>query len=75
VAAPLAAPLHSWAVAQVDLAVIEDGLDAALAELGGVGMQGQASGNSAEAPDRWDALMELEFDVYFESQNLRQTGG
>jgi hypothetical protein len=62
-------------VAQADLAYIEDELEAAVAELGGLGAQRPASDGSGAGADPWDALMELEFDVYFESQNLRQAGG
>ncbi len=64
-----------WAHAQADLASIEEGLDAAVAELGGLGAPSASPGGAADAGDVWDALMELEFDVYFETQNLWQTGG
>jgi|GEM_PF-2917354 len=74
-APPPASGFHSWAVAQVDLTAIEDGLEAALAELGSLGAQGQTPNGSLEADEPWDPLMELEFDVYFESQDLRPAGG
>lgn len=70
-----AAGLHSWAVAQADLSAIEDGLEAALAELGSLGVQGPAASGSVDSDEPWDPLMELELDVYFESQNLRPAGG
>jgi hypothetical protein len=28
-----------------------------------------------DSRESWDALMELEFDLYFESESLRQAGG
>ncbi len=71
---PVVAPRH-WAGAEVDLEVIEGGLDAALAELGSVGAPVRGAAADAGSSELWDALMELEFDVYFESENLRQAGG
>lgn len=71
---PVVATRH-WAGAEVDLEVIEGGLDAALAELGSVGAPVRGADADAGSTELWDALMELEFDVYFESENLRQAGG
>jgi anti-sigma-K factor RskA len=64
-----------WAGAEVDLEVIEGGLDADIAELGTVDAPGHGSGAALDSKEPWDALMELEFDVYFESESLRQAGG
>jgi len=72
---PQAVEAHRWAGAQVDLEVIEGGLDAALAELGDTGTAVSGRNAALDSGESWDALMELEFDAYFESENLRQAGG
>jgi hypothetical protein len=70
-----AAAGQHWAGAQEDLQVIEDGLEAALAELGTAGTPARGTDADVGSKELWDALMELEFDVYFESESLRQAGG
>ena len=67
-------PRH-WAGAQVDLEAIEGGLEAALAEMGTLGTPARGADAEVDSQERWDALTELEFDVYFESEALRQGGG
>jgi hypothetical protein len=74
-ATPQSAAAHHWAGAQVDLEVIEGGLDAALAELDTMGASAPGEDASFDSRESWDALMELEFDAYFESECLRQAGG
>jgi hypothetical protein len=74
---PLAAAVRHWAGAQVDLEVIEGGLDAAVAELGSMDppAAGQEPALDADRAESWDGLMELEFDLYFASEYLQQAGG
>jgi hypothetical protein len=71
----LVAAARHWAGAQADLEVIEGGLDAALAELGSLDMPARGQDAGFDSRESWDALMELEFDLYFESESLRQAGG
>jgi len=65
----------TWAAAQEELAAIEGGLDAMVAELDLASPALDIEGSAAPGGEWWDSLMELEFDVYFESQNLPQTDG
>lgn len=65
-----------WTKAVVDLDLIDLEVAEALAELSGQGEQNGdgATEGSPSADDLWDGLLELEFDVYFESERLRVGG-
>ena len=65
----------TWAAAQEELAAIEGGLDAMVAELDLASPALDVEGTATAGGEWWDSLMELEFDVYFESQDLPETDG
>jgi len=74
-AGQVTARIHTWASADVELAAIEGGLDAMVAELGDTGPVADLQEGASAGAENWDPLTELEFDLYFESQDLQETDG